>query len=163
MGRRRTLVVKSMTEPGCSPCGFSTFDRRRSHNSSKAQPYSCSAHLGGWAGKSKWCIPSTDWGGAQLLEAALTPVYPTVSGLGQSTWRKLCGQALALLSKEPPEDLLDGITDDRVSLTEAITFLHNPPPTAALSQIQEGTHPHKSGWPGRTHRASTDRAGRPGH
>ena len=28
-----------------------------------------------------------------------------------------------------------------MSLTEAITFLHNPPPTAALSQIQEGTHP----------------------
>ena len=35
-------------------------------------------------------------------------MYPTVSGLGQSTWRKLCGQALALLSKEPPEDLLRG-------------------------------------------------------
>ena len=78
---------------------------------------------------------------AQLLEAALTPVYPTVSGLGQSTWRKLCGQALALLSKNPPGDLLDGITDDHVSLTEAITFLHNPPPTAELSQIQQGTHP----------------------
>ena len=51
------------------------------------------------------------------------------------------GRRSPLLSKEPPEDLLEGITDDRVSLTEAITFLHNPPPTAALSQILEGTHP----------------------
>ena len=75
-----------------------------------------------------------------LLEPALTPVYPTVSGLGQSTWRKLCGQAVALLTKTPPDDLLTGVTDDTITLPEAISFLHNPPPSASLGEIQQGTH-----------------------
>ena len=57
---------------------------------------------------------------ADLVEAALTPVYPTASGLGQSTWRKLCGQALNLLSKNPPEDLLRQITDDNITLADAM-------------------------------------------
>ena len=34
--------------------------------------------------------------GVNLIEQALTPVYPTVSGVGQSTWRKLCAQALKM-------------------------------------------------------------------
>jgi ATP-dependent DNA helicase RecG len=68
-------------------------------------------------------------------------VYPTVSGLGQNTWRKLCGQALQLLAQHPPADLLAQITDDRISLADAISFLHNPPPSAELNHIQQGTHP----------------------
>ena len=82
--------------------------------------------------------------GANLLEEALTPVYPTVSGLGQTTWRNLCQQALKMLQEAPPEDLLAGITDDNITLHEAIAFLHNPPRTAALSDIQQGLHPAQS-------------------
>ena len=142
MGRRRTLVVR--VDDGTGLLSLRFFHFRQAQVSqfkqgSTIQLFGTPRWLGG---QIEMVHPEYRLGeGAQLLEAALTPVYPTVSGLGQGTWRKLCGQALALLSKEPPEDLLDGITDDRVSLTEAITFLHNPPPTAALSQIQEGTHP----------------------
>ena len=142
MGRRRTLVVKVDDGTGLLTLRFFHFRQAQVSQfkqGSTIQLFGTPRWLGG---QIEMVHPEYRLGeGAQLLEAALTPVYPTVSGLGQSTWRKLCGQALALLSKEPPEDLLDGITDDRVSLTEAITFLHNPPPTAALSQIQEGTHP----------------------
>ena len=142
MGRRRALVVKVDDGTGLLTLRFFHFRQAQVSQfkqGSTIQLFGTPRWLGG---QIEMVHPEYRLGeGAQLLEAALTPVYPTVSGLGQSTWRKLCGQALALLSKEPPEDLLDGITDDRVSLTEAITFLHNPPPTAALSQIQEGTHP----------------------
>ena len=142
MGRRRTLVVRVDDGTGLLTLRFFHFRQAQIaqfKQGSTIQLFGTPRWLGG---QIEMVHPEYRLGeGAQLLEAALTPVYPTVSGLGQSTWRKLCGQALALLSKEPPEDLLDGITDDRVSLTEAITFLHNPPPTAALSQIQEGTHP----------------------
>ena len=142
MGRRRTLVVRVDDGTGLLTLRFFHFRQAQVSQfkqGSTIQLFGTPRWLGG---QIEMVHPEYRLGeGAQLLEAALTPVYPTVSGLGQSTWRKLCGQALALLSKEPPEDLLDGITDDRVSLTEAITFLHNPPPTAALSQIQEGTHP----------------------
>tara|TARA_A100001388_G_scaffold188417_1_gene141692 strand:- start:136 stop:2214 length:2079 start_codon:yes stop_codon:yes gene_type:complete len=142
MGRRRTLVVRVDDGTGLLTLRFFHFRQAQVSQfkqGSTIQLFGTPRWLGG---QIEMVHPEYRLGeGAQLLEAALTPVYPTVSGLGQSTWRKLCGQALALLSNEPPEDLLDGITDDRVSLTEAITFLHNPPPTAALSQIQEGTHP----------------------
>ena len=142
MGRRRALVVKVDDGTGLLTLRFFHFRQAQVSQfkqGSSIQLFGTPRWLGG---KIEMVHPEYRLGeGAQLLEVALTPVYPTVSGLGQNTWRKLCGQALALLSKEPPADLLDGITDDRVSLTEAITFLHNPPPTAALSQIQEGTHP----------------------
>ncbi len=78
---------------------------------------------------------------ADLVEPALTPVYPTVSGIGQSTWRKLCGQALAALNRQPPEDLLHSITEDHITLGEAIAFLHNPPPCTELDPIHRGVHP----------------------
>ena len=142
MGRRRTLVVRVDDGTGLLSLRFFHFRQAQVSQFKRGatiQLFGTPRWLGG---QIEMVHPEYRLGErAQLLEAALTPVYPTVSGLGQGTWRKLCGQALALLSKEPPEDLLDGITDDRVSLTEAITFLHNPPPTAALSQIQEGTHP----------------------
>ena len=142
MGRRRTLLVKVDDGTGLLTLRFFHFRQAQVsqfQEGSSIQLFGTPRWLGG---KIEMVHPEYRLGeDAQLLEAALTPVYPTVSGLGQNTWRRLCGQALTLLSKEPPEDLLDGITDDRVSLTEAITFLHNPPPTAALSQIQQGTHP----------------------
>ena len=77
----------------------------------------------------------------ELVEAALTPIYPTVSGMGQSTWRKLCRQALSIVENNPPVDLLHDIIEDRINLVAAIAFLHNPPPNADLIQIQDGNHP----------------------
>ena len=79
--------------------------------------------------------------GTSLVEAALTPIYPTVRGMGQSTWRKLCRQALLILENNPPLDLLRDIIEDRITLAAAIAFLHNPPPSADLSQIRDGSHP----------------------
>ena len=142
MGRRRTLVVRVDDGTGLLTLRFFHFRQAQVSQFKQGSTIQLFGTPRWLSGQIEMVHPEYRLGeGAQLLEAALTPVYPTVSGLGQSTWRKLCGQALALLSKEPPEDLLEGITDDRVSLTEAITFLHNPPPTAALSQILEGTHP----------------------
>ena len=142
MGRRRTLLIKVDDGTGLLTLRFFHFRQAQVSQfkqGSTIQLFGTPRWLGG---QIEMVHPEYRLGeGEQLLEAALTPVYPTVSGLGQSTWRKLCGQALALLSKDPPEDLLDGITDDDVSLTEAIAFLHNPPPTAELNQIQQGTHP----------------------
>ena len=142
MGRRRTLLVKVDDGTGLLTLRFFHFRQAQVSQfkqGSTIQLFGTPRRVGG---QIEMVHPEYRLGeNAKLLEAALTPVYPTVNGLGQSTWRKLCGQALALLSKDPPEDLLDGITDDDVSLTEAIAFLHNPPPTAELRQIQQGTHP----------------------
>ena len=142
MGRRRTLLVKVDDGTGLLTLRFFHFRQAQVSQFKEGLPIQLFGTPRWLGGKIEMAHPEYRLGeNAQLLEAALTPVYPTVNGLGQSTWRKFCGQALALLSKDPPEDLLDGITDDRVTLTEAIAFLHNPPPTAELNQIQQGTHP----------------------
>ena len=142
MGRRRTLLVK--VEDGTGLLTLRFFHFRQSQVSqfkqgATVQLFGTPRWLGG---QIEMIHPEYRLGaGAELVEPALTPVYPTVSGLGQSTWRKLCGQAINLLSKNPPEDLLDQITEDGITLSDAITFLHNPPPDAELGQIQEGMHP----------------------
>jgi ATP-dependent DNA helicase RecG len=71
----------------------------------------------------------------------LTPVYPTTEGIGQQQWRKLCGQAIALLQRDPPPDLLAGLGDDPFTLAEAISYLHAPPADAALDALLTGRHP----------------------
>lgn len=142
MGRRRTLLVKVDDGTGLLTLRF--FHFRQSQVSqfkqgATVQLFGTPRWLGG---QIEMIHPEYRLGaGAELVEPALTPVYPTVSGLGQSTWRKLCGQAINLLSKNPPEDLLDQITEDGITLADAIAFLHNPPPDAELGQIQEGMHP----------------------
>ena len=142
LGRRRSLLVK--VEDGTGILTVRFFHFRQSQvaqfkQGSAIQLYGTARRLGG---QIEMIHPEYRLGdGAKLTEQALTPVYPTVSGLGQSTWRNLCGQALNRLTANPPEDLLHNVTADDITLAEAIAFLHNPPPGAALSQIQQGNHP----------------------
>ncbi len=79
--------------------------------------------------------------GPAPVEDRLTPIYPTTEGIGQLQWRKLCGQAVALLRRQPPEDLLAGVDDDGFTLADAIAYLHAPPAGAALDALQDGRHP----------------------
>ncbi len=142
LGRRRSLLVK--VEDGTGILTVRFFHFRQSQvaqfkQGSAIQLYGTPRRLGG---QIEMIHPEYRLGdGAKLTEQALTPVYPTASGLGQSTWRNLCGQALNRLTANPPEDLLHNVTADDITLAEAIAFLHNPPPGAALSQIQQGNHP----------------------
>lgn len=75
------------------------------------------------------------------LENALTPIYPTVEGIGQAIWRRLSDQALAMLRSDPPMDLLQGFDPGKFGLVDALTFLHRPPPGASLGDIRDGVHP----------------------
>ena len=142
MGRRRTLLVKVEDGTGILTVRFFHF-RQAQVNQFKTGAHVQLFGTPRWLGGSIEIIhPEYRMGDkADLVEAALTPVYPTVSGLGQSTWRNLCGQALEALNRQPPEDLLQNITNDRITLAEAIAFLHNPPPGARLDHIHQGVHP----------------------
>ncbi|WP_372782907.1 ATP-dependent DNA helicase RecG [Litorivivens sp.] len=75
------------------------------------------------------------------LDDRLTPVYPTTEGIGQSVWRKLCLQALTLLENHKPQELLSEHPLARFPLSDALHFLHHPPPKARLSLLREGLHP----------------------
>ncbi len=79
------------------------------------------------------------------VEESLTPIYPTTEGLNQNTWRKLIKQALHLLvagedlDELLPESILENVT--KTELKQAILFIHQPPPTAEVSLLENGTHP----------------------
>ncbi len=142
MGGRRTLVVRVEDSSGLLTLRFFHFHRgqvSQFKTGRRIQLYGIARKNGA---KTEMIHPEYRLEEAeQLLEPSLTPVYPTVSGLGQRTWRKLLKQAVDLLNKYPPQDLLEGITGDTTNLREAINFLHQPPPTADLSLIREGNHP----------------------
>ena len=141
MGRRRTLLVK--VEDGTGILTVRLFHFRQAQvnqfkTGAHVQPFGTPRWLGG---SIEIIHPEYRLGDkADLVEAALTPVYPTVSGLGQSTAKSMRA-ALAALNRQPPEDLLHNITNDRITLAEAIAFLHNPLPGARLDHIHQGVHP----------------------
>ena len=142
MGRRRTLLVKVEDNTGLLTVRFFHFRQAQVtqfKTGARVQLFGTPRRLGSGTEviHPEYRLGET----ADLVEPALTPVYPTVSGIGQSTWRKLCGQALAALNRQPPEDLLQGVTADRITLSEAIAFLHNPPPGTELDPIHGGVHP----------------------
>jgi len=79
-----------------------------------------------------------------VVSDALTPVYPMTEGIQQGRLRTLVAQALAIMEKNPPADLLPAqVLDDfeLPSLRAALVFLHRPPPEADLEVIMGGQHP----------------------
>ena len=79
-----------------------------------------------------------------VVSDTLTPIYPMTEGVQQGRLRNLVGQALTMMQKAPPEELLPESVRDRYgmsSLKDALSFLHEPPPEADLAKIDAGKHP----------------------
>lgn len=81
-----------------------------------------------------------------VLEDRLTPIYPTTEGLQQRSLRKLIGNALAAVDRDPA--LLAALLPSArlaprklPELVDALKFLHAPPPGVDLAQIEAGNHP----------------------
>jgi ATP-dependent DNA helicase RecG len=80
-------------------------------------------------------------GGADRLPATLTPVYPTVAGIGQSDLRRTI---LAELARTDWADTLRPGCAERLglpALMPSLRLLHQPPPETPLSAIEDRTHP----------------------
>ena len=79
-----------------------------------------------------------------VVSDTLTPIYPTTEGVQQGRLRNLVGQALTMMQKAPPNELLPESVRDTYgmpSLEDALSFLHQPPPEADLANIDAGKHP----------------------
>lgn len=78
------------------------------------------------------------------IEAALTPLYPATEGLQQGSLRRISDQVLALLGKaQQVAELLpvDALHQAQwPSLTEALLYVHRPPPDAPVQALLEGRH-----------------------
>ncbi|MFN3595038.1 MAG: ATP-dependent DNA helicase RecG [Thiobacillaceae bacterium] len=75
------------------------------------------------------------------LARTLTPVYPSVAGLGQSAIRRAVERALrsADLTDTLPADIPRGLS--LPTYAEAIESLHHPPPDADRLALEMRTHP----------------------
>lgn len=80
-------------------------------------------------------------GPAERLPQRLTPVYPTVAGIGQAELRRTILEALA--GADWPDTLRPG-TAQRLGLPplmDSLRLLHQPPPDAPLSAFEDRSHP----------------------
>jgi ATP-dependent DNA helicase RecG len=83
------------------------------------------------------------------VEESLTAVYPVTEGLRQAGIRQIINQALEYLEKTSgPQDLLDSSIFDHksflhldYSISQALHYVHKPPPDASLELLQLGKHP----------------------
>ncbi|WP_419570931.1 ATP-dependent DNA helicase RecG [Rheinheimera sp.] len=76
------------------------------------------------------------------MAETLTPVYPTTEGLKQASWRALTEQALQYLQRSSPAEYLAPVLGPQAwSLSDALLYLHRPPPDASLTLLEQGQHP----------------------
>ncbi|MGB5345551.1 MAG: ATP-dependent DNA helicase RecG [Woeseia sp.] len=79
-----------------------------------------------------------------LASDTLTPIYPMTEGVQQGRLRNLAGQALALMRRRPPTELLPSELRrelDWPTLHDALLYLHQPPLDADLGALASGRHP----------------------
>ena len=80
------------------------------------------------------------------LEQSLTPVYPATEGISQARLRTMISQTLELLAADtfPLRELLPARWLEQwqlPALKQALQYLHQPPQTANLEQLEAGQHP----------------------
>ncbi|HSH44071.1 MAG TPA: ATP-dependent DNA helicase RecG [Arenicellales bacterium] len=77
--------------------------------------------------------------------SGLTPIYPTTEGLGQGQLRRLMDQALAGHLRDLPDWIPPGVLNGslRVSLAQALAYLHHPPADADMAKLRDGGTPQQ--------------------
>jgi ATP-dependent DNA helicase RecG len=80
-------------------------------------------------------------GPGERLPERLTPVYPTVAGIGQAELRRTILEALA--RADWPDTLRDGVAErlDLPPLLPSLRLLHQPPPDVPTAALEDRSHP----------------------
>lgn len=141
-GRRRSLLVKLRDGTGTATLRFFHFSNAQRNALNPGDRLRCFGTVRrGSALQPELVHPEYRHSGQGVpSETSLTPIYPGTEGVSQHQWRKLCTQALALLEKQPPTELLPA-EESRFSLCDAIAYLHRPPPDADQEALRCGRHP----------------------
>ncbi len=142
-GRRRSLVVRLQDGSGTISLRFFHFSAAQKNALAPGTRLRCYGQVRRGASGAEMFHPEYRQlgGGENATEETLTPVYPTVAGLGQQQWRNLCGQAVSRLRRAAPQELLPALDSPAIGLVEALDYLHAPPPDAPQAVLREGEHP----------------------
>ncbi|MDP5069308.1 MAG: ATP-dependent DNA helicase RecG, partial [Congregibacter sp.] len=140
-GRRRSLLVKLQDRTGIATLRFFHFSVAQKNALQVGDRLRCFGTVRRGAQQPEMIHPEYSRAGRnEDNEDALTPIYPSTEGISQGQWRKLCEQALLMLAKNPPAELLPIQADD-YGLSSALRFLHRPPPGADQQALRDGCHP----------------------
>lgn len=142
-GRRRSLIVKLQDGTGTASLRFFHFSQAQKNALRTGDRLRCFGSVRrGSQGQAELIHP--EYKRAALnedVEETLTPIYPSTEGVSQSQWRKLTEQALEILAKHSPAELLPKADGEDYGLVSALRYLHRPPPSANQEALREGTHP----------------------
>ncbi|MET0379173.1 MAG: ATP-dependent DNA helicase RecG [Spongiibacteraceae bacterium] len=156
-GKRRSLLVRLQDHTGTVSLRFFHFNAAQQQQLAAGTRLRCYGEARRGSSGLELYHPEYQIQAAEQeapVAATLTPVYPSTEGFQQASWRKLCGQALTQLSAESLRDYLQEIelptvglqehglpAGARVRLSEALRYLHEPPPNARQGELLEGRHP----------------------
>ncbi len=142
-GKRRSLVARIQDGSGTLTLRFFHFSAAQKSNLAPGKLLRCFGQVRRGGSGLEMYHPeyrSVDVYSEQL-EEALTPVYPTTTGISQNQWRNLCGQALLYLQRAEPLELIPGDRGQSMNLASALAYLHSPPANAQQDLLRDGTHP----------------------
>jgi ATP-dependent DNA helicase RecG len=143
-GRRRSLVCRIQDGTGTLTLRFFHFSAAQKNNLQPGCQLRCYGEVRRGASGLEIYHPEyrkLDGNDDQGIEESLTPVYPTIAGITQTTWRKLCEQAVSQLAAASLTDLLPPAEAGAMTLVDALQYLHAPPPDAPQDLIRQGRHP----------------------
>lgn len=141
-GRRRSLLVKLEDGTGLVTLRFFHFSNAQKNALQIGDRLRCFGTVRRYGNQQAELVhPEYRRADRQLTdEDTLTPIYPGTDGISQTQWRKLCAQALGLLEKHPPDEILPP-SSHGYGLQSALSFLHRPPPDADQDALRDGRHP----------------------
>lgn len=144
---RRSLLVRIADGSGQLTLRFFYFNRQQQAQFRQGAIVSCFGDVRMGPGGLEMVHPEyriINAGEEVSVADALTPVYPMTEGIQQGRLRNLVDQALTLMANFPPVELLPEQVLEKFALptlSEALLFLHKPPPEADLAVISGGQHP----------------------
>jgi len=147
-GRRRSLLTRISDGTGALTIRLFHFSAAQQRHLRKGRWIMCFGEVRPGPSTLEMVHPEyrvTDHEPVRDPEAGLTPIYPATEGIGQVQLRRLIDQVLAnhlpnLPDWVPPEVLDESL---RISLAEALAYLHHPPADADMETLSDGGTPHQ--------------------
>ncbi|WP_438969917.1 ATP-dependent DNA helicase RecG [Methylophaga sp.] len=147
-GRRRSLLCHVSDGTGAIVLRFFHFSKSQQQQLEKGRRIRCFGEVRTGPSSLEMVHPEYQLladAGVVPVDNELTPIYPTTEGLHQLSLRKLIKQALSCLDQESMPELLTASArlhqSADYSLVDALKYVHQPPPDAAVQQLLERHHP----------------------
>ena len=142
-GRRRSLMCRLQDHTGIITLRFFHFSNAQRQNLTTGSRLRCFGEVKRGTSGLEIYHPEyqfLDQHQPLPLQQHLTAVYPASEGLSQQRLRTIASQALALINEKSIIELLPE-AGHKTTLTKALLFVHQPPPSAPLDLLVNGDHP----------------------